>query len=162
MSMYDTEAIATRLQDTSRSVVEELHKLQQEELVPAHYFERLACSWARRALDDEVKAGREPDSRLVDALSLKEQWLDGQADETTLEAAHQQARQAAHEASARGTGYEAAASAADASGGAGYALRAVAWATVAKVYQHHPEQEQAIRTRDGEEQISAFLALLRQ
>jgi hypothetical protein len=160
-SICNFEAVEARLQASTLPPIEALYEIYHEFSIPKGVFETLACRWARQALEEEVRLQREPDTRLWTALDLKEQSLTGDVDEEALLVAHQAARQAAHEASVAGVGFEAASAVADASGESGYAMRAVAWATAAKVHQAPSEQEEAIRKAEGKAQIDAFLELLR-
>jgi hypothetical protein len=57
-----------------------------------------ACWCAKRALDAETKAGRQPDPRIIKAIKVKIRWLKGRATDAELAAARSAARDAAQDA----------------------------------------------------------------
>ncbi len=86
----------------------------REEVIPAPLLHEFACREAHSALMRERRAGREPDERLWNAISVKRRWLRGQATDDDLAAAWDAAGEAAWDAAwdAAGAAAWAAASAA--------------------------------------------------
>ena len=73
------------------SAEDRLWLLLREEIIPARELRLLACKWAERALRADRKAGREPDERSWNAVSVARRFANGKATSEELEAAREAA-----------------------------------------------------------------------
>ena len=80
------------------SAEDRLWVVLREELIPARTLRLFACDCARRALERERSAGREPDPRSWTAVEVAERYARGEATEDDLAAARAAARAAAWDA----------------------------------------------------------------
>lgn len=159
----DIEAIRKRLLaplDMGEEAIEPMHELLLEEALPARACHLLACAAARRALSRERDAGVTLDQALWQAIEAKQAWVAGDCDESTLQQAAAKARQAAHAASIKGVGHEAACAAADASSELFYSMRAAAWALAAAGFSVNSEERNATRLEESRWQVEQLLQLL--
>lgn len=161
MKFLDCERLREQLQEGEDSFVERLARISEEGIVPDSVFHLFACACAERALDVEEQVGHlsSPSSRK--AIESKRAWLRGDLSLQALQQAAVEARSAAHVASVKNVGYEAASAAADAGSPIEYAVRATAWSHAAIQKSMHLLEAQE-HIDESAWQLEAFLQLVQE